>query len=137
MNSIFASMVARPSSNPSRLSHTYMPIEFEDSTENLRTIRISGRLDLMGTDEIATKFAALSTSEGRRVIVDLTDVSFLASIGIRAIISNAKALQQRGGQMAIYVGSNEPVAKTLQTTGIDMLIPLFEDKASAEEALKV
>lgn len=112
-----------------------MPIDFEDSPEQTRTIRISGRLDLIGTDEISTKFAALSTSEGRRVIVDLTEVSFLASIGIRAIISNAKALQQRGGKMVIFVGSNLPVAKTLETTGIDTLIPLFADKAAARDAL--
>jgi len=111
-----------------------MPIEFEDSSETLRTIRITGRLDLIGTDEIATKFAALSTVNGRRVIVDLTDVSFLASIGIRSIITNAKALQQRGGRMVLFVGTNQPVAKTLETTGIDSLIPLFSDKAEAESA---
>jgi anti-anti-sigma factor len=112
-----------------------MPIEFEDSSETLRTIRISGRLDLIGTDEIATKFAALSTVSGRQVIVDLTEVSFLASIGIRSIITNAKALQQRGGRMVLFVGNNQSVAKTLETTGIDSLIPLFSDKAEAEKAV--
>lgn len=111
-----------------------MPIEFEDSSETLRTIRISGRLDLVGTDEIATKFAALSTSQARSVVVDLEGVSFLASIGIRSIITNAKALQQRGGRMVLFVGGNESVAKTLETTGIDSLIPLFRDKAALEQA---
>ena len=111
-----------------------MPIEFEDSSETLRTIRISGRLDLIGTDEIATKFAALSTVNGRRVIVDLTEVSFLASIGIRAIITNAKALQQRGGRMVIFVGNNTPVFKTLETTGVDSLIPMFSEIEAAEKA---
>jgi len=112
-----------------------MPIEFEDSSDTLRTIRISGRLDLAGTDEIATKFAALATAKDRRVIVDLTGVSFLASIGIRSIITNAKSLQQRGGRMVLFVGSNEPVAKTLEVTGIDSLIPLFSDLSAAEAAV--
>jgi len=111
-----------------------MPIEFEDTSDTLRTIRIAGRLDLVGTDEIATKFAALSTVHDRRVVVDLTGVSFLASIGIRSIITNAKALQQRGGRMVLFVGSNESVAKTLETTGIDSLIPLFSDQAAAVAA---
>ena len=73
-----------------------MSIEFEDLTESLRLIKISGRLDILGTQEIATKFAALACTENRRVIVDLTAVSFLASIGIRELITNAKALQRRG-----------------------------------------
>jgi len=112
-----------------------MPIEYEDTNDTLRTVRISGRLDLVGTDEIATKFAALATVHDRRVIVDLVGVSFLASIGIRSIITNAKALQQRGGRMVLFVGDNQAVAKTLETTGIDSLIPLFSDLAAAEKAV--
>ncbi|MCF8209031.1 MAG: hypothetical protein K9K38_06470 [Rhodoferax sp.] len=30
-----------------------MPIDFEDSNDRLRTIRLSGRLDHLGTDEIS------------------------------------------------------------------------------------
>lgn len=112
-----------------------MPIDFEDSSDKLRTIHLSGRLDLVGTDEISTKFAALATANGRHVIVDLADVSFLASIGIRAIITNAKALQQRGGRMVLFVGANQAVAKTLETTGIDSLIPMFGDMAEAEKGV--
>lgn len=111
-----------------------MSIEFEDLNENLRCITISGRLDILGTEEIATKFAALACANNRRVIVDLTGVSFLASIGIRSLISNAKALQQRGGRMVLFVGDNEAVSKTLETTGIDALLPMFVDAADANEA---
>lgn len=111
-----------------------MPIELDDSNALLRTIRISGRLDLLGTDEISTKFAAWASTSERRVIVDLTAVSFLASIGIRAIITNAKALKQRGGRMVLFVGDNQGVAKTLTTTGIGAIVPMFDDKSAAEQA---
>jgi len=111
-----------------------MPIDFEDETDNLRRISISERLDIQGTEEIATKFAALTASANRRVVLDLTNVTFLASIGIRAVITNAKALQQRGGKMVLFVGNNQAVTKTLETTGIDVLIPMFADAAEAEKA---
>lgn len=111
-----------------------MAIEYQDINDTLRKVAISGRLDLPGTDEIATKFAALATASNRRVILDLTEVSFLASIGIRAIITNAKALQQRGGRMVIFVGNNTPVFKTLETTGVDSLIPMFSEIEAAEKA---
>lgn len=112
-----------------------MTIEFEDLDENLRRIIISGRLDILGTEEISTKFTALACADHRRVIVDLTGVSFLASIGIGALITNAKALYQRGGLMVLCVGGNETVFKILQTTGIDALIPIFTDAAEAIEAV--
>jgi anti-anti-sigma factor len=111
-----------------------MPIDFEDETDNLRRISITERLDIQGTEEIATKFAALTASAKRRVVLDLTNVTFLASIGIRAVITNAKALQQRGGKMVLFVGNNKAVTKTLEATGIDVLIPMFADAAEAEKA---
>ena len=109
-----------------------MAISFDDSKENLRRIIITGRLDIAGTDEISTKFAALAASAQRRVLVDLAGVSFLASIGIRSIISTAKAVQQRGGKMVLLVANDSTVQKTLEITGIPDLIPMYTDAAEAE-----
>ena len=110
-----------------------MPIEFEDTSDTLRLITITGRLDIQGTAEIDMKFTSLATSGKHRVVVDLTGVSFLASIGIRSIITNAKAQAKRGGRMVLYVGDNAAVAKTLESTGIDSLVPTFTDPALAQQ----
>jgi len=111
-----------------------MPIDFEDCSNQLRRITLTGRLDLAGTAEIDSKFAALSAAAQRRVLVDLTGVTFLASIGIRSLITNAKAQQNRGGRMVLLVGDNAPVARTLEATGIDALIPIFTSFTEAEQA---
>lgn len=111
-----------------------MSIEFEDISPNFRRITIAGRLDIAGTEAIAVKFTNLAASAARRVVLDLTAVSFLASIGIRELITCAKALEQRGGRMVLYVGDNAAVAKTLEVTGIDSLIPVFSAQAEADQA---
>jgi anti-anti-sigma factor len=111
-----------------------MAITHEDVNATFRRIALTGRMDSRGTDEIAVQFAALSTAEKRRVVVDLTGINFLASIGIRALLSNAKALQQKGGRMVLHVGANAAVTKTLEATGIDALIPMYADAAEAEKA---
>ena len=111
-----------------------MTIDFEDCKDNLRRITLSGRLDIQGTEAIAVKFAALASSAQRRVVVNLSAVTFLASIGIRALITGAKGLQQRGGRMVLFTGDNALVSKTLETTGVDALIPMFSDAAEAETA---
>lgn len=111
-----------------------MPISHEDIAEDLRRISLSGRMDVSGTDAIANQFTALAASAKRCVIVDLSGVSFLASIGIRSLIANAKALQNRGGKMVLLVIDNPSVTMTLEITGIDALIPMFADAAAAEQA---
>jgi anti-sigma B factor antagonist len=111
-----------------------MAIEFDDVSDTFRRIRLSGRLDIAGTEAVSIKFTHLASSAARRVVVDLTGVSFLASIGIRELISNAKAQQLRGGRIVLFVGDNASVAKTLEVTGIDSLIPMFSTLAEAEQA---
>ena len=111
-----------------------MAIAYQDVDQNLRRVVITGRLDIQGSDEISIKFAALTSILERRVVVDLTAVSFLASIGIRLIVSGAKALQRRGGRMVLLVGSDSSVQKTLDSTGIYALIPIFSDSADADKA---
>jgi anti-anti-sigma factor len=108
-----------------------MSITYEDADDSLRHIRLSGRLDIPGIDAVSETFAELSASTRRRVVVDLSEVTFLVSFGIRELITNAKAIQKRGGRMVIFVGGNKAVHKTLQTTGIDTLIPTFTDAALA------
>lgn len=109
-------------------------IDSEDVSENLRIIHLSGRLDIQGVNAIDVKFASLATSAKHRIIVDLAGLDFLASIGIRSLICNAKVQQQRGGRLVLFVGDNGPVAKVLKTMGIHTLIPMYANVAEAREA---
>jgi anti-sigma B factor antagonist len=111
-----------------------MTIEFIDLDENLRSISLTGRLDIQGTEEISLEFSALTSAAKQNVVVDIAAVSFLASMGIRELISNAKTLQRRGGRMVLYVGDNALIAKILETTNISELLPLFRVKVEAEKA---
>jgi anti-anti-sigma factor len=110
-----------------------MPISHEDIGEKLRRIAITGRLDVAGTDTVATQLAALAAARNS-VVVDLTSVQFLASIGIRALISTAKEVQQRGGKMVLVVAGGSSVVMSLEATGVNELIPVFRSAADAERA---
>jgi anti-anti-sigma factor len=103
-----------------------------DGSIKLRKVLLSGRLDMLGMEEISLKLTSLTAIKPLPVILDLRDVSFLASIGIRSIISSARALDQKGGRMVILLGENELVKATLESTGIDDLIPMVVDEDEAE-----
>ena len=111
-----------------------MSISFSDVGENLRKIVITGRLDIPGTDSVAAKLEALTAEPKKAVVVDLSSLRFLASIGIRSLIVCAKAVQQRGGRMALVVGDNSSVRMSIEATGVGELIPVFKTAAEAERA---
>lgn len=101
-------------------------------TDTARVI-LAGRLDIAGSEAIDLRFTAVASKQ-RFVIVDMAEVSFLASIGIRALFSKAKALQGRGGKM-VLVGPQPAVAQVLEVTGVPQLIPVFPDVAAARDYL--
>ena len=112
-----------------------MSISFRDVGENLRHIVVSGRLDVPGTDSVAAKLEELAAAPKKGVVVDLSSVNFLASIGIRALIASAKAVHARGGKMVLIVDGSSLVVMSLEATGVDQLIPVFKNAAAAEKAV--
>jgi anti-anti-sigma factor len=94
-------------------------------------IALEGRLDAAGADAIGIRFSAAAAAQGRSVVVDLSAVSFMASLGIRLLISNARSLAQKGASMVLY-GANDQVDAVLRDTAIDQLIPCV---ATQDEAL--
>ena len=109
-------------------------VSSRDVSEKLRVITISERMDIQGTEKIEGTFASLVTGN-RNIIVDLSGVTFLSSVGIRALVANGKSLKTNGGKMVLVVGENAAVSKTLKTTCTDALLPMFNNLDSAQAAL--
>jgi len=94
---------------------------------------LDGRLDITGAGIIDLQFSAIAGSH-RGVLVDLTNVSFLASIGIRTLLLGAKAVQRRGGTFVLLNPADE-VEKVLEVTGVTDLMPVFHDNDAALAAV--
>lgn len=109
-------------------------ITHEDLGEDLRRIVITGRLDTLGTNAISEELKELAAAPRRSLIVDLTAVEFAASIGIGQLIVNAQAVKARGGHMVVIASQNSAVMMSLRTTGIDQVIPVFNNAPEAYTA---
>jgi len=101
-------------------------ITHEDLGEDVRRIVIVGRLDTQGTNAISAQLKELAATANRGVIVDLSGVEFLASIGIGQLIVNAQAVKARGGHMVVLASGYSAVMTSLTMTGIDQLLPVFQ-----------
>ena len=111
-----------------------MNVDYNELDNGIGLIKLGGKLDIIGTGEIETKFAGYCAGDKVRVVVDLSEVSFLASIGIRLLILTAKSVASRGGKMILLNPITE-VQHVLEITGIPAIIPIYSQLESAETVL--
>ena len=98
-------------------------------------ISLVGRLDTPGVDQIETKFTAGVVAGGRDALVDLTQVTFVSSMGIRMLLSAARSLNLKKAKMVIF-GAQPLVRESLDHVGLPNLLPVVADEAQALECLK-
>jgi anti-anti-sigma factor len=110
-----------------------MDLRSEQLADGVEKISLVGRMDSIGGHDINQRLAALVGSR-KLAVVDLSEVSFLASIGIRTLVINARAQSLRGGVMAL-ANPQPVVAEVLKMAGIDTIIPVYPDVDSAWCAL--
>jgi len=111
-----------------------MELQYSELDNGIRIIKLNGTLDIMGVNAVDVKFAGYCSGENVRVLVDLSGVGYLASIGIRLLTSNAKSLLSRGGKMVLLNPTPE-VKEVLEMTGIPAVIPMYENLESAQTVL--
>ncbi len=98
-------------------------------------VELDGKFDMAGAREVDSRFSALAGSE-RAVIVDLSRVSFLASMGLRTLIASAKSMSANGGRMVLFAPTRE-VENLLRISGTGTLIPVMPDLNAAIAAVTV
>jgi anti-anti-sigma factor len=86
------------------------------------TITLTGRLDISGAENVALPLATLSGNKNE-MLIDMTGVTFIASIGLRHLVSAAKAIRRRGGRL-VLLNPAAQVAEVITTSGLTDLLPI-------------
>jgi anti-sigma B factor antagonist len=97
----------------------------EDTTDSL-LLQLSGSLDVAGTREIDTQFLAYTATTARSVVVDFSQVSFLASYGLRMIFDAVRALD-RNGRKLVILNPQPLVGRTLDLGGVNVVAVIIHD----------
>ena len=111
-----------------------MKLQYSELENDIRQIKLIGKLDIDGVSTIEDRFSGYCSGETPRVLVDLSEVEFLASIGIRLLILNAKSISSRGGRM-VLLNPTPDVRSVLEVTGVPAIIPVYDGLESAEAVL--
>src|SRR5215475_14522243 len=91
--------------------------------DGITHVALSGRLDTAGATKLEIGFTAAVVTPNRPAVVDLSQVSFIASLGVRLLFSTARGLARRNAKMAVY-GANGPVLEVLNTVSLAELVPI-------------
>ena len=107
------------------------PLEIEVTyTANIARVKLRGRLDTPGVDRIEAKFTSAVVPEARNTVVDLSEVSFIASMGLRMFIGLAKALKRNNAKLVLFAPQSQ-VNEIFTTVVLREIMPIVVDEAEA------
>lgn len=112
-----------------------MKLEYTELKDGIRLIKLEGRLDLNGTYSIEVQFANHCAGDKVRVLVDLSEVNYISSVGIPMLVNAAKSVASRGGKMA-FLNPQDNVVKVLELVGVSQVIPIYQDLKTAIKGLE-
>jgi anti-anti-sigma factor len=96
-------------------------------------VEVTGRMDVPGALRADPAFAEIAEANDK-VIVDLSQLAFLASLGIRTLVTTSKTLRAKEGNL-VLLNPQPNIEQVLRSSGIDTIIPIAHDLASAEASV--
>ena len=97
-------------------------------------VTVAGEVDAYTVGRLRAAVAAgfAQLRDGQVLVIDLTEVTFLSSQGLQALVEVTLAAQQRRTPLPIVVDHTRPVIRPIEVTGLDGVLALFH---TVEDAL--
>ena len=111
-----------------------MRLQYSELNNGIRLIKLNGSLDMDGVSRVEMEFVRRCAGAKVCVLVDLSKVNYISSIGIPLLINSAKAVTKNGGKMAL-LNPQDSVENILELTGIPLIIPIHHDLNTAVAAI--
>lgn len=109
-----------------------MEIRIIEQSERRTHLALVGCLDIAGVSRIDTQLHRLVTTRRVNCLVDLTNLDFLASLGIGLLVQNSVTLRRHGARL-VLMNPQPSIRQLLETTNISNVIPVVDSVEEAEE----
>ncbi|NHZ71546.1 MAG: anti-sigma factor antagonist [Aquificales bacterium] len=94
-------------------------------------VTVVGRVDSSNANGLDTTFSQLISDGHNKLVLELTEISYMSSAGLRAIVSALRAAKKKRGDVRIAAPS-ERVAEVFALAGLN---PLFKTYGDVETAV--
>jgi anti-sigma B factor antagonist len=104
----------------------------QTNLDNGQVLSLTGRLDAEAAPELEQRCRQLIESQSRTLIINVGNLDYLSSAGLRTLLSTGKSLQSKNGRL-ILVAAPGPVRQVIEHAGFDKIFPLC---VTVDEAAK-
>jgi anti-sigma B factor antagonist len=113
-----------------------MSIRNEPLNDEIWLITIGGRLDQSQTDFLQSLLGELIDAGHIQLIVDLTDLSYINSGGLRCLVTGWREANKLGGEL-ILCGLNSRISEVFTTVGFDEVFQIFTTREEAQQHISI
>jgi len=107
-----------------------MELEIKNQSDQITHLALRGRLDTAGVGEVEVGFTAHTVPRAKPLLLDMSGVTFLSSLGLRMLLTVAKALNRRGVR-TVLLSLQPAVRQVLSLSGYDQVLPIYDDEGPA------
>jgi len=93
-------------------------------------MKVKGRVDSETTPEFDTELSNLLRDNRCKIVLNLQDVEFLSSAGLRAMVKALKGAQKSGGDVRL-ASVSQPIEVILRTVGMLQMFKMFSTNEEA------
>jgi len=111
-------------------SELYIEVKKGEGLMPVSILYLKGPLDVNTQNGLVIKAAELVNSGASNVVIDLKDVDYMGSVGIRAINTVSKSLMKKGGKLGLSNSSGSS-ARIMKTLGFDSYFNVYDTAESA------
>lgn len=102
----------------------------ETGTTAYTVVGLVGEVDATNSDELRSLLDSVVRERPLLLLVDLSGLGFMDSTGLRMLLRSSRVLDEQGGVLAL-VAPQASVARVLQLTRADQLLPVYDSVADA------
>ncbi|NJK81039.1 MAG: STAS domain-containing protein [Chloroflexaceae bacterium] len=93
-------------------------------------IEMPNRLDAIGVASIESQLSEAVMAHKGKVLVDMSNVNFVASLALRMLLTNLKNVQAQGGDLRLS-GLQTQIADIFRKSRFDTLFKIYPDRDAA------
>lgn len=98
--------------------------------QQVTLIQVSGRIDSMNADELGDALTAEIERGARQLVLDLSQVSYMSSAGLRELVAAYNKLQSASGDLRIAQPASR-VLDVLEMSGLDTIFQIYASQSEA------
>ena len=110
-------------------------VRYEREDETVVAI-ITGEVDMSNATSVRQEIAASVTPDDDAVIIDMSELSFIDSAGLHAMIELGTVLEERRQQLLLCLPPKSTIRRAIEIIGLPHAVAVYSERSEAMDAVR-